>query len=679
MMNDSSPKVGTTSIAAIMTSLPHPMTGLESGNLAMDVEKHDLLGDPNLVENYSDILKKKPSRFSSGGAGNGTETDNESESASGSVVVTSAVAGSSPLKQRTSLLSNSSSLYSAPNSYEASQGDQLEEEHEDVKHREVARAEETENVSDDRTSIDTTSYDAGGSPLADMTHEYEYSDSDFEENMEKRLHDMNFNDSPENIESQTSGSETEDPVLRLSRSEDDRSDSDGEIHEETDGLTLGPQEDFEADSDSDEYQPLSPPKELDPEKLYALYAFNGPDPSHCQLRQDESCTLLNDQDSYWWLVKRSQDSKIGFAPAEILETFPERLARLNCWKNENMSSSLKTDSPDSKDKKPDGEVAADNGQGASSLQNYMKDNKSVSFNDVVSYADRFIETNDDDEDPEDTTHYDQITEVKLSLNKFAEDEENSEVVSDVSFSTAAMTPLNVEKVRRPRAPASEDLIATSDSATTSVDSEVPKAAVDGEKEEGDDLHKIFEAPIPPFSKSQASNGQNMQPSNSDYSISTIGDFSPSSSEWTNDSPQLKDAHFNTESDTAAIPPSKAIQDFSKYVEEEPSDGEVTSVCKSVELNTGQDKTESDKESLQENKHSSLESTTSSSDQIFLDSERINSYTSINSATSISRQHSSAKACPSSITKHHPLIDRLYNPVFDKMDELMAQLDEIARK
>lgn len=80
--------------------------------------------------------------------------------------------------------------------------------------------------------------------------------------------------------------------------------------------------------------PSSPPRELDPSKLYALYDFTGPDPSHLPLLKNDSVHLLNDSDSYWWLVKRDDNNRIGFAPAEILETYTERLARLNCWKNE---------------------------------------------------------------------------------------------------------------------------------------------------------------------------------------------------------------------------------------------------------------------------------------------------------------------------------------------------------
>lgn len=113
--------------------------------------------------------------------------------------------------------------------------------------------------------------------------------------------------------------------------------------------------------------PRSPPRELDPDKLYGIYDFSGPDPSHLALSRDEAVFLINDQDNYWWLIRKltkdermdkkrrileeaeknnefvldlelvetqSDDGRIGFVPAECLETYGERLARLNCFKNE---------------------------------------------------------------------------------------------------------------------------------------------------------------------------------------------------------------------------------------------------------------------------------------------------------------------------------------------------------
>lgn len=117
--------------------------------------------------------------------------------------------------------------------------------------------------------------------------------------------------------------------------------------------------------------PRSPPRELDPDKLYGLYDFSGPDPLHCSISRDEPVFLINDQDNYWWLIRKlkkeekmamkhesilslgeditgdesydllsdDEDGKIGFVPAECLETHGERLARLNCFKNEELEKS----------------------------------------------------------------------------------------------------------------------------------------------------------------------------------------------------------------------------------------------------------------------------------------------------------------------------------------------------
>ncbi|OUM55199.1 hypothetical protein BVG19_g4691 [[Candida] boidinii] len=87
--------------------------------------------------------------------------------------------------------------------------------------------------------------------------------------------------------------------------------------------------------------PSSPPRDLDPGKLYALFDFSGPEDSHLELTKDDPVELLNDSDSYWWLVRKLNGlNAVGFAPAEILETYEERLARLNCWKNEAIERDL---------------------------------------------------------------------------------------------------------------------------------------------------------------------------------------------------------------------------------------------------------------------------------------------------------------------------------------------------
>lgn len=52
----------------------------------------------------------------------------------------------------------------------------------------------------------------------------------------------------------------------------------------------------------------------------------------CVLRGD-SLVLLDDSNSYWWLVKCVKTDEIGYIPAENIETPYERLARLNRQKN----------------------------------------------------------------------------------------------------------------------------------------------------------------------------------------------------------------------------------------------------------------------------------------------------------------------------------------------------------
>lgn len=79
--------------------------------------------------------------------------------------------------------------------------------------------------------------------------------------------------------------------------------------------------------------PLSPPRELQQGKYYALCDFEGPDPNHLPLTRNDAVELINDEDLYWWLVKLDTQ-EIGFVPLEILENYEERLARLNCWNNE---------------------------------------------------------------------------------------------------------------------------------------------------------------------------------------------------------------------------------------------------------------------------------------------------------------------------------------------------------
>lgn len=510
-------------------------------------------------------------------------------------------------------------------------------------------------------------------------------------------------------------------LMALSEDEDDLHLEDDEEDEENMELE---DELFE----EDELQPLPPPQELDPDKLYALYAFSGPDPSHCQLKQDEACTLLNDQDAYWWLVRRYTDSKIGFAPAEILETYPERLARLNCWKNENMSPRKNSDteeqasqeqytttdehSTDDDDDDDDttahenNKLSDDDNDGDSNprlaLKGYGKSNKSVSFNDVVSYADRYIQDSDDESDYEndEPTQYDEFSESKLRMGRIGEDNDGnvdldddmSEANSDASFNTASMVPLNIEKRRQPSPPqpaltppprhtevqtgktGSNEDIAKEINENRNSFIETQGTRDEPQEESQDGLHKIFEAPILPFGRKNS----HLETSNSD-SIS-IGEFSPSSSEWTNDSPQhqqLADHHS-----PRTLPPSRAIQDLTRIVDTEDDSsttihGDSDPKTKSIEENPRQQ--QQNRRQQQNRNKETPASSSSSSEEIFMEAERAGSSTSVNSASSVSRQLFHSSSVISTTTgKHHPIIDQLYDPIFHRMDDLLKQIDDASK-
>ncbi|CCE61505.1 hypothetical protein TPHA_0A04310 [Tetrapisispora phaffii CBS 4417] len=616
---------------------------------------HDLLNDPNLIEDYSDIVKHK--------------IDTEG-SVSGSVVITP-TSNASPLK----MLSD-----------------------------QVAQQMLVENDLKEETQED----------FDDLANTYNYSDSDFEDNLEKRLKDMDINNSDydgnvgEEIPLDFDSPNINDNGQDISSSEYDFDINNGDQEpldievKKVNANTYANNDDDDSASDTgeveleitedDSYEQLPPPKELDPEKLYALYTFDGPDPSHCKLEQDEACVLLNDQDSYWWLVRKCKDNKIGFAPAEILETFPERLARLNCWKNENMTVEGDTNvSVNDSIDLSNGQLS-DSDKNDSKLYKTSDKSKSVSFSNVINYAERIIEqtTIDGDVMDEEDGNAENIT----SRDKYSEgnindlDDDMTDVVSDVSFATGPLTPLNIRKTRETKTvhdSNSKRLDVISAKYKFNKVDEIEKTE-SGFVNDDEQLHKIFEAPTLPF------NNNKLHKSNSDYSISTIGEYSPSSSEMTNDSPKITDNEFKT--DTSRLPSSKAIKGISGLVDgdedendkeeggEEDREGEMTPTSpKASQASDDLNETNVSNANIADiskDKGSNTNINNSSTnvsyiDDFYMESEKIPSTISISSTYSPSNSSPSHK---SDKNNQHPLIENLYNPIFNKMDALLKLIDDI---
>ncbi|KAI8851505.1 hypothetical protein BC829DRAFT_118171 [Chytridium lagenaria] len=96
------------------------------------------------------------------------------------------------------------------------------------------------------------------------------------------------------------------------------------------------------DDDMDMIEPASPMMELDEtidySLVYALHTFVANLEGQVCVLKGDSLELLDDSNSYWWLVKCIKTDEIGYIPAENVETPFERLARLNKIRNVQLAS-----------------------------------------------------------------------------------------------------------------------------------------------------------------------------------------------------------------------------------------------------------------------------------------------------------------------------------------------------
>ncbi|KAF2432427.1 hypothetical protein EJ08DRAFT_710374 [Tothia fuscella] len=85
---------------------------------------------------------------------------------------------------------------------------------------------------------------------------------------------------------------------------------------------------------------LREPEDIDFEFVYALHTFVATVEGQANAQKGDTMVLLDDSNSYWWLVRVVKDSTIGYLPAEHIETPTERLARLNKHRNVDLSQTM---------------------------------------------------------------------------------------------------------------------------------------------------------------------------------------------------------------------------------------------------------------------------------------------------------------------------------------------------
>lgn len=84
-------------------------------------------------------------------------------------------------------------------------------------------------------------------------------------------------------------------------------------------------------------------EDIDFEFVYALHTFVATVEGQANVTKGDTMVLLDDSNSYWWLVRVVKDNTIGYLPAEHIETPTERLARLNKHRNIELSATMLSD------------------------------------------------------------------------------------------------------------------------------------------------------------------------------------------------------------------------------------------------------------------------------------------------------------------------------------------------
>ncbi|OOG00926.1 hypothetical protein ASPCADRAFT_202763 [Aspergillus carbonarius ITEM 5010] len=150
---------------------------------------------------------------------------------------------------------------------------------------------------------------------------------------------------------------------------DDDDDDDDEIedvdelgHNQHRGDLGGSEEGDLADGESDDMMdddmmdkisssPSIDDEDIDFEFVYALHNFVATVDGQANAAKGDTMVLLDDSNSYWWLVRIVKDGSIGYLPAEHIETPTERLARLNKHRNVDLSATMLGDNSE-KSKNP---------------------------------------------------------------------------------------------------------------------------------------------------------------------------------------------------------------------------------------------------------------------------------------------------------------------------------------
>jgi len=115
--------------------------------------------------------------------------------------------------------------------------------------------------------------------------------------------------------------------------------TDDEEHSVLEDDSDGEDRDDYMDDEDDGSSSLSIPNEsIDFDLVYSLHSFAATVEGQANVVKGDSLFLMDDSNSYWWLVRVLKTQEVGYIPAENIETPFERLARLNKHRNVDVST-----------------------------------------------------------------------------------------------------------------------------------------------------------------------------------------------------------------------------------------------------------------------------------------------------------------------------------------------------
>lgn len=119
--------------------------------------------------------------------------------------------------------------------------------------------------------------------------------------------------------------------------------TDDEEHSVLEDDSEGEEREDYIDEVDDGSSSLSIPNEsIDFDLVYSLHSFAATVEGQANVVKGDSLFLMDDSNSYWWLVRVLKTQEVGYIPAENIETPFERLARLNKHRNVDVSAHILT-------------------------------------------------------------------------------------------------------------------------------------------------------------------------------------------------------------------------------------------------------------------------------------------------------------------------------------------------